>query len=255
MVPPSESKRPPPESGRPVALDELSFPELMPVRSRILDALIETSGRPDAFERLQVRPSMVHDVLRNIEIAELATRPVLEVYTGPLHAGLDAATLSPGGARRAATRVIVISSLWGALRPTDRIPAYRLHSCARLVGIDRLERCWRAVLPDVLGRAAGSRGVVVDLRSPSYQALGMPAGAGDRTVMLHVRQRVGHGCHVGDVVAKRMRGQAARLLLESGASCEDPVEVAAILAERWPLDLRPPERPGQHWRISLTPDA
>ena len=43
--------------------------------------------------------------------------------------------------------------------------------------MDRLEPTWRTVLPDVLATAAGSDGLVLDLRSPSYQAIGMPTGS------------------------------------------------------------------------------
>jgi cytoplasmic iron level regulating protein YaaA (DUF328/UPF0246 family) len=251
ILPPSETKRPAPETGPAVDLDRLSFPELNAVRRQVLDALVETSERPDALFRLGVGPSLMGEVARNTDIRELATRPALDVYSGPLHAGLDAATLPAGAARRAADQVVVVSALFGVLRPTDRIPPYRLFICARLVDLDRLEPRWRTVLPDVLASAAGPRGAIIDLRSPSYQAMGKPASLEDRTVILHVRQRGAGGNFVGDAVAKRMRGEAARHLLESGTDCDDPVEVAGVLGERWSMDVREPGRPGHPWEISL----
>ena len=254
VVPPSESKRPPPDRGRPVALDELSFPELTPLRVRVLDALIETSAGTDAFERLSERPSMAGWIARNTRLRELATRAAAEVYTGPLHVGLDLASLSAAAEERAGRSLVIASALWGALRPGDRIPAYRMRSWSNLVGLGRVEPAWRAVLPDLLARLAGPDGVVFDLRPPSFQALGMPAGLGDRTVAVHVSQVSGDGRRIGDVVAKRIRGEAAHELLESGVEPSEPDALADVLGERWPVELEPPLRPGRPWTLRLTAD-
>jgi hypothetical protein len=116
--------------------------------------------------------------------------------------------------------------------------------------MDRLEPVWRAALPAVLAGAAGDRGLVVDLRTPAYLAAGVPADLLDRTVLLTVHPRA-HGRHIGDVVAKRLRGEAAHHLLETGADPDDPGELALALGERWDVDVAPPERPGKPWRARL----
>jgi uncharacterized protein len=253
IVPPSETKAAPPADGPVLDLGRLSFPELTSIREEVLDALMETSARPDAFERLHTRPSKAAEVARNTRIRDLATRRVLDVYTGPLHQGLGFATLSPTAADRADDAVVVTSALFGILRPRDHIPPYRLISWASLHGLGRPDHAWRTVLPAVLARAAGPDGVVVELRSPEAQQMGMPADIGDRTVELRVDQR-GAGRRIGDVVAKRVRGEAARHLLENDAEPSDPDGLADVLGDRWPVRLEPPTGRSRPWTLTLSVD-
>jgi hypothetical protein len=277
IVPPSETKRSSPRSGEPVDIDRLSFAELLPLRRRVAEALVATSARSDAFRRLQVRPSIAPEVARNTALLELPTRRASELYSGPLHEGLDLGSLDADATARAERSVVITSALWGAVRPSDRIPAYRLHICSLLVDpvgspLGRLEPMWRTVLPDVLvnaaealhapaaaaSRRAAATGaanpdaLVVDLRSPIYQSAGRAAGLEDRTVELRVEQRT-TGRRIGDVVAKRLRGQAARHLLATGAEPHSPEELAAALGERWPVELAPPGRRDRAhgWTLTL----
>lgn len=251
VLPPSETKRQPPDDGAVLDLESLSFPDLTPMRLRVLDALITTSQAPDALRRLRVRQSLAGEVARNARLGELPTRRAVDTYAGALYVGLDPEAWSPEMRRRAAQDMVIVSSLWGALRPDDLIPPYRLHVCASLIGFDRLEPMWRTLIPSVLADAAGDRGPILDLRSPVYRAVGRPAGLDAETVLLRVRPAPGGAAHIGDVIAKRVRGEAARHVLASDADPEEPLDIADLLAERWPIELEPPSGRSRSWTVTL----
>ena len=250
IVPSSETKRRPLPTGPPIDFDQLSFPELTPTRRRVAQALVETSADLDAFERLGVGPTLAPEVARNIHLLELPAMPVLDLYTGPLHEGLDASGLSPAAMSRADRCLVITSALWGALRPSDRIAPYRVQLYVELIGMDRLDHVWRTELPDSLADAAGAEGVVVDFRSRPSQAAGRPAGIGHRTVSLRIDQGP-PGARLGDVVVKRLRGQVAHHLLESGADPQDAPGLADVLADRWPVRLDAPDRNREPWTMTL----
>ncbi len=255
ILPPSETKVPPPEIGSPLNLDRLSFTSLRAMRERVMDALVATSERPDARRRLMVGPSLAGEVARNVDLRELATRPAVETYAGPLYQGLDSGSWSSEAKQRASGQMVIVSALWGALRPADRIPPYRLHVCAHLVGMERLERTWRTLLPDTLTDAAAGRGPILDLRSLAYQAVGRPARLDEETVTLRIRPAPGGPARIGDVIATRVRGEAASHLLSSGADPEEPLDIADILALRWPIELDPPAGRNRTWTVTLQVDA
>lgn len=249
IVPSSEGKRAPAATGAPLDPAHLSFPELAAVRARILDALIATSGAADARVRLHVGASLEDEIIRNRALRTLPASPVLEVYDGVLHRALDAASLDASAQARAARTLVLASSLFGLLRVGDRIPPYRLPVGARLLDLPRLEACWRPVLPGALADAAGTAGVILDLRASSYAALGMPAGAAGRTVSL----RLAPGVAGGNVALKRVRGLAARRLLEAPTEPASPVDLVSLLARDWAVELMAPTKPGEPYTLSVTP--
>jgi cytoplasmic iron level regulating protein YaaA (DUF328/UPF0246 family) len=104
----------------------------------------------------------------------------------------------------------------------------------------------------VLAAAAASESVVVDLRSPEYQRMGSPAGRHPQTLSLKVDARGSGGTRIGDVVAKRVRGEAARVLLDAAEEADDVDALADVLGERWPVRVEPPRRRGSTWTVTLS---
>jgi cytoplasmic iron level regulating protein YaaA (DUF328/UPF0246 family) len=111
------------------------------------------------------------------------------------------------------------------------------------------------VLPAVLDQAAESQGPILDVRSPVYQAVGRPPRLDDETVTLRIRPAQTGPAHIGDVIAKRMRGEAARQLLARGPEAEEPLDIADALAARWPIQVDPPGGRSRSWTITLEAPA
>ncbi|MBX6769336.1 MAG: peroxide stress protein YaaA, partial [Actinomadura rubrobrunea] len=163
---------------------------------------------------------------RNRALAEAPALPVARLYTGVLYDNLDLPALDPD---RAAARIIVFSGLWGALRLTDRVPAYRLAMNASLPPLGRLASVWRPAL----ARALRPDGLIVDMRSGPYAAA-WKAGPGPAVAVRVFRERVVDGVPRRTVVshmAKATRGRLAHDLIKAGASPRTPEELAKVAAD------------------------
>ncbi|HET9094714.1 MAG TPA: peroxide stress protein YaaA [Solirubrobacteraceae bacterium] len=189
LLPPSRGQATP-AGGRRAGLSTLVYPGLRASRERLIDAVDPA---------LRAAPAV----------------PAAELYTGVLFAALGLADLPWDG-------ILIASALWGVVRPGDRIPAHRLDMSARPPGIGGLAAYWR----EPLRRAIPDRGLVLDMRSGAYAAAWQPRRAtrlavrgfteapdGRRTVITHM--------------AKRVRGEVARLVIQAGGA-RRPEEVAEI---------------------------
>lgn len=197
LLPPSEGKAQP-EAGEPVDLGSLAFAaELREQREELLEAL-------------------------DPGLREAPAVPAAEVYTGVLFQRLRLPEL-PAKARR---RVLIASFLWGMVRPEDRIPHYRFSPKTRLDGIGPPVTYWRPALAAALPDKEGE--LIVDMRSGAYTAAWKPK----RATLLAVRaftEQNGERKAVSHM-AKAVRGEVARALLQAKKPPTDP-EAAAAIAE------------------------
>ena len=172
LLPPSEGKTRP-ETGTPLDLTSLSSPELNPVRGQLLKALIKLSGTKNAAEVLGLGPKLHGELEHNRHLLEAPTARADEIYTGVLFSELDPASLEVAAHARLSERVAIASALFGLVRPSDQIPAYRLSGSVTLPRLGTVSSRWKPVLPGTISRLADG-GLVVDLRSGTYVALGKP---------------------------------------------------------------------------------
>ncbi len=226
LLPPSEGKTAP-LAGDPVDLTALSHAGLEGPRRRVGDALAKVSGQRNAMDVLGVGASLHQEVARNRTVWENPAGASSTVYTGVLYdaAGMadwDAATLD-----KAAGSVRILSALWGAVSPADRIPAYRLSMGTSLGRIGGLGAFWKRHLPAELDALANG-GLVIDCRSASYVAAYRPADS--PWVAVSVQRELDGKRAVVSHMAKHTRGLLASHLVRESAQpgcAEDLADAAA----------------------------
>ena len=247
LLPPSEGKSAP-KRGKPLALADLGFPELTEPREQVLTALARLcAGDPEhATRALGLGPTQADEVRRNARLLETPTARADAIYTGVLYENLDLPSLDSAARRRATSSLAITSSLFGMVRPADRIPPYRLAGGVNLPGLGVVSAHWRKVLGPVVEAVTGS-GPVVDLRSSTYAAFWRPdRHLAPKVATVRVLQQVGSRRMVVSHFNKATKGRLVRALLESGASPRRPVALADVIRDLgWKVELGNPGKHGQ----------
>lgn len=210
LLPPSETKKQG-GTGCSLSLDRLRFPALTGARRDLANDLIALStDTAAAVTALKLGPKQHGEVESNRVLWESPTLPALDRYTGVLFDGLDAASLSEDARAFAGRHLVIHAALFGPVGALDPIPAYRLSHDSRVPGRP-LKRHWRSAVASSL---AAEPGLVLDLRSEAYVALG-PAPAGSH--FLRVLTENGGGVRRAlNHFNKKAKGEFTRALLESG---------------------------------------
>ena len=155
------------------------------------------------------------------------SRPALLAFNGDVYEGLDARSLKGADLGWAQDHLVILSGLYGALRPLDRLQPYRLEMGTGLANAagSNLYAYWGDTVAQYLAeRLAGDRHpVVINLASQEYFKVARRPALGARVVDCvfedwHAGVGTGGGQYkVISFYAKRARGLMARFAIQQRA--------------------------------------
>ena len=165
------------------------------------------------------------------------TSPAIEIYDGVLYQGLNWKTLTAAEQKRANSKVLIISALFGLVRPLDKIFSYKEK-------IDN--KLWREAIAQV--SAKFSNELVIDCRSSTYK--GVWTINPQNTVEVRVFKVNGAERNVITHMSKKYRGELTGHLLKQATDPTSPAEVQRIAAQLFECELHAPTD-GQPWALDL----
>lgn len=226
LLPPSETKRDGGDPARTLSLDALSFTQLTRQRERALSAMRRLARNRGAAAALRLGPTQARELERNKQVESGPTMAAIERFEGVLYEGLDVCTLPPAARDFAHDHLVIASALFGLVGPDDPIPAYRLSPDSRLPGTP-LKALWSAPVAEVL---AAMSGMILDLRSEAYVALG-PAPAREDSWYLRVVSEGDDGRRRAlNHFNKKGKGEFVRALLIAGIDHPDAASLISWAA-------------------------
>jgi cytoplasmic iron level regulating protein YaaA (DUF328/UPF0246 family) len=239
VLPPSEAKRLP-TSGVHLAAASLSFAKELGVpRAEVWKRLISLASGPKkrASSTLGLTPGLADELVRDSNLESALCGPAIEIYVGVLYGALDWATLSTTAKIRGESGLLIISALFGALRPVDLIPAYRLSMQVKLPNVGALGTYWKKYLAQPLDAVESE--LVIDMRSQTYLRAWTPNPV--HTAHVRVFAEKSGKRSIVTHMAKFTRGQITRSLLNLPKSPKSIGELSALLGADYQIEVIEPK--------------
>jgi hypothetical protein len=171
------------------------------------------------------------DVRTRLVTKSLTAAPAvkaIDVYSGVLYQALDWGSLSVTAKARGDKSLLIVSAIFGVLRPSDVIPNYK----AKITSSD-----WKVALKPVLDGLEAD--LIIDCRSSTYA--GVWQSPPDRTVAVRVFKKEKGKISVITHLSKKYRGELTRVLLKAGKVPKTPVDLLAIAEKNFECKLIRPK--------------
>jgi cytoplasmic iron level regulating protein YaaA (DUF328/UPF0246 family) len=165
------------------------------------------------------------------------TSPAIEIYDGVLYQGLGWDSLSESQKKRVNSRVLIVSALFGLVKPLDQIFQYKIK-------IDN--KLWRDAIAAVSEKFVDE--LVIDCRSSTYKSVWTINP--EKTVDVRVFKVTGTERSVITHMSKKYRGELTRHLLIQPTDPTTPAEVQRMATQLFECELHPPTG-GMPWELDL----
>lgn len=219
LLPPSETKRDGGAEGTALSLQGLSFPELTPARRTVSVELRKLAGNLAVMaEALKLSDGQHQELIRNRTVRDSPTMPAMDRYTGVLYDALNAPSLPAAARQFVSDHVAVHSALFGLVGAGDLIPAYRLSHDSKLPTAS-LKKTWREAIGSTL---AAYEGLILDLRSEAYVALGPAPDRADAVFLRVVAAGSDGKKRALNHFNKKGKGEFVRAIALAGIDHPDP---------------------------------
>lgn len=160
--------------------------------------------------------------------------PAMGVFTGLVFKHLDPATLDADAWRFAQQHLLILSGLYGMMRPCDRIEAYRLEMGCKFApeGSANLTAFWKPRVTEALNKLLRRGEPVLNLGAGEYlKAVDQKQLKGPVIWPVFKERRDDGSLKVVTVHAKEARGLMARFILER--RIDDPSRLMAFDGAGW----------------------
>ena len=174
------------------------------------------------------------------------SKPAVLAFDGDVYAGLDAKTLKAADLAWAQEHLVILSGLYGALRPLDRLQPYRLEMGTALAtprGRDLYAYWGDTVAAHLNERLAGDRApMVVNLASLEYARVALRPSLRARVVDCRFEEGRDGSYKVISFFAKQARGLMARYAIEHRVRHPEQLQGFAAAGYALARDASGPDR-------------
>ena len=211
-------------------------PRLLDHSRELIDTL-RGKSRADLQELMSISEKLAdlnHDRFQSFALpfTDDNAAPALQAFRGDVYQDLEADDFSPEEWTFADRQVRILSGLYGVLRPSDLMQAYRLEMGTRLANArgKNLYEFWGDHLTDLLNDdlAGEGSGLVLNLASKEYFGSLRKDKLNARVLNIHFKEERNGKLRVLAFNAKRARGRMTGLITREGITTADPLRELVV---------------------------